>query len=130
MMHAVVLLWNYSVITYTILEISILLSNAFILPCVWCDNVFKLEEKFESKSIMWRMCGNLCVLHVWYYLSFVLFAKALVRLDVSHNPLGDGAIKHLSILLPQLVSLTVLQLQGCHLTTSCFKPEGALLNCK
>jgi hypothetical protein len=61
---------------------------------------------------------------------FCLFAKALARLDLSHNPLGDGAVKHMNIMLPHLVSLTVLQLQGCQLTTNCFKSEDVLLCCK
>lgn len=53
--------------------------------------------------------------------------QALARLDLSHNPLGDGAVKHMNTMLPHLVSLTVLQLQGCHLTTNCFKSEDVLL---
>ncbi|PNF14176.1 Tonsoku-like protein [Cryptotermes secundus] len=53
--------------------------------------------------------------------------QALARLDLSHNPLGDGAVKHMNIMLPHLVSLTVLQLQDCHLTTNCFKSEDVLL---
>jgi len=59
----------------------------------------------------------------------MLFAKALARLDLSHNPLGDGAVKHLNIMLPHLMSLTVLQLQGCHFTANCFESD-ILLHCK
>jgi hypothetical protein len=78
-------------------------------------------------------CGGCLVICVYYVNASIHplnYLQSLARLDLSHNPLGDGAIKHLSIMLPHLVSLTVLQLQCCHLTANCFKPECVLLNCK